>query len=101
VITTSRKGTGKDAVLVREVQRDLGDVDGAACRRPLKDHLVHLRAAHQARALLAQHPPDRVRDVGLAATVRTDDRRHARFEHELRGVGERLESVELELGETH
>ena len=92
---------GEDPVVVREVQRDLGDVHRPARRRALEDHLFHLRAAHEARALLAEHPAHGVGDVGLAASVRADDRRDARLEHELGGVGERLESLELELGQTH
>jgi hypothetical protein len=92
---------GKDALVVREVQRDFGDVDGTACRRALEDHLVHLRAAHQPRALLPEHPANRVGDVRLAAPVRADDRGHAGLEQEMRRVGERLEAMELELGEAH
>ena len=89
------------AVVVREVQRDFGDVHRASRRRPLEDHLFHLRAAQQPRALLAEHPAHGVGHVGLAAAVRADDRRDARIEHHLGGVGERLESLQLELGQPH
>ena len=92
---------GEDPLVVREVQRDFGHVHRTPRRRALEDHLVHLRAAHEARALLAEHPAHGVGHVRLAASVRTDDRRHARLEHQMRGVREGLEAVELELGQTH
>ena len=89
------------AVFVREVERDLGDVHRAPRRRSLKDDFFHLGAAQQSRALFAEHPPHRVRHVRLAAPVRPDDRRHTRIELHLGRVGERLEALQLELGESH
>jgi hypothetical protein len=83
------------------VQRHLGDVHRAPGRGTLEDHLVHLRAAHEARALLAEHPAHGVRDIRLSAAVRPDDRRHSRLEDELRGVGKRLEALQLQLGQPH
>src|SRR6185312_2087055 len=50
------KSDGERAFFVREVQRHLRHVHGPARRRPLKDDLLHLRAAHEARALFTQHP---------------------------------------------
>jgi hypothetical protein len=52
-------------------------------------------------ALFTEDPADGVNHVGLAAAVRSDDRRDAWLEDEIRGVRERLETVELELGEPH
>ncbi len=89
------------AVFVREVERDLGDVHRAPRRRSLEDDFFHLRAAQQPRALFAEHPPHRVRHVRLAAPVRPDDRRHPGIELHLRGVSERLEALQLELGQSH
>src|SRR4029077_4763152 len=70
-------------------------------RRALKDDVFHLPAAQQAWRLLAQDPADGIGDVGLAATVRTDDRRHARFERQLDRARERLEARQLEPGQSH
>ena len=100
-MTTSWNGDRQRAVFVREVQRDFGDVHRAPRRRALEDDFFHLRAAQQPRALLAEHPADGVGDVRLAAAVRSDDRRHARLEDQLGGVGERFESLKLELGQPH
>ena len=85
------------AIVVLEVQGDLREIDGPARGRSLENHFFHLGAAKRARALLAEHPPHRIGDVGLSAAVRADDRRHARLEDHLRVIGERLESVNLEL----
>ena len=92
---------GQRAVFVREVERDLGDVHRAPRRRSLEDDFFHLRAAQQPRALLAEHPPHRVRHVRLAAPVRPDDRRHPGIELHLGVVSERLEALQLELGQSH
>ena len=89
------------SVVVLEMERDFGDVHGAARGRALEDHLFHLRAAEGAGALLAEHPAHGVGDVGLSAAVRADDRGHARLEDHLGLIGERLESVNLELRQTH
>jgi hypothetical protein len=83
------------------VKRHFGDVHRAARGRSLEDDFVHLGAAHHARALLAQHPANRVGDIRLAAPVRPDDGRHAGLEDEAGVVGERLESVQLELRQPH
>ena len=83
------------------MQRHFGDVDRASRRRALEDHFFHLGAAKQPRALFAEHPPHGVGDVRLSATVRSDDRRDARVEHQLGGVSERFETLKLELGQPH
>ena len=85
------------AIVVLEVQRDFREVHGPARGRSLKNHLFHLGAAKRARTLLAEHPPHGIGDVGLSAAVWADDRRHARLEHHLGVISERLESVNLEL----
>jgi hypothetical protein len=92
---------GQVAVGVVEVQRDFGHVHRLARRRAVEDDVFHLRAAHHARALLTQHPAHRIGHVGLAAAVRTDNGRDAAIEHELRVIGERLESMHFELRQPH
>ena len=46
-----------------------------------------LAAAERLGALLAQHPANGVRDIGLAATIRPNHSRYARFEAERRAIG--------------
>ena len=89
------------AAVVLEVQRDFRDVHRAPRRRTLEDHFFHFLAAEQAGALLAKHPAHGVRHVRLTAPVRTHDRGDALIERHHRGIGERLEPVQLELGQSH
>src|SRR5258708_25972710 len=83
------------------MQRNFGEVDRTTSRGSLKDHFVHLRAAQQACALLAKHPAHGVGDVGFSAAVWTNDSGDAALEQQFGAVGERLETVELELGQPH
>jgi hypothetical protein len=83
------------------MERDLGDVHRPPGRRSLEDDFFHLRAAQQPRTLLTEHPPYRVRHVRLAAPVRPNDRRHPGIELHLGVVSERLEALQLELGQSH
>ncbi len=88
-------------IRVVENQRHLGDVDGPPRGRALEDYLLHLGAAEKARALLPEHPAHRIRDVGFAASVRSDDRRHPGFESHVGPVGERFEPVHFQSGQPH
>ena len=94
-------GDRQVAVAVVEEEGDLGDVDRPAGGGALEDDVFHLAAAEQAGRLLAQDPAHRVGDVRLAAAVGTDDGGHAFLEGQRDGVGEGLESGELELGQLH
>ena len=86
------------AIIILEMQRNLGEVDGSPRGRSLEDYLFHLGAAKSACSLLAQNPAYCVGDVGFAAAVRADDRRHAGLEEHIGLIGERLEAVNLEFG---
>ena len=92
---------GQRAFRVVEVQRDFGHVDGFSCRRAVKDHVFHLRAAHRARALLSQHPSHGVGYIRLATAIGTDDGRHPFFEHKLQVIGKGFEAMYFELRQTH
>src|SRR4029077_6395110 len=62
-----------------------------------KDDVFHARTAKRLGRLLAQHPRDGVRDIGLAATVRANDGGHAvPMKLEFGAVAERFESENLE-----
>ena len=89
------------AVRVVQHDRDLGQADGLPAGRPREDHVLHRLAAQHLRALLAQHPQDRVRYVRLAAAVWPDHDREAGVEHQLRLVREGLESLERERLQIH
>ena len=89
---------------VSRVVDDEGDL-GSPERRPFRgageDDVVHLRRAHDARPLGAEHPGDGVDDVRLARAVRPHDDRDAGLEFERRRVGERLEALERERLQKH
>ena len=89
------------AVVVLEVERHFRHVHLLPCRRAVEYDVFHLRATHCACALFAKHPAYRIGDVGLAASIGSDNRRHAALKQKLCVIGKRLESVDLELREPH
>src|SRR5262249_51547131 len=91
----------QDAAVVPERDVDLGHSDRLARRTTVEDHVFHRVAAELAGALLAEHPANRVRNVRLAATVRSDDARDAVAQLHDRLVDEGLEALDLELLEKH
>jgi hypothetical protein len=82
------------AVFVIEREHDLGHAERLAPFVAGEDHVFHLIRAQRLRALLAEHPTDRVDEIGLAGSVRTHERGNAGLEHETRLFCERLESEE-------
>ena len=83
------------------MQRHFGEVHRPSRRRPLEDDLLHLGSTEETCALLAEHPAHCIGDVRFSTTVRADDCRDTGLEVEIRRVRERLETVELELGQPH
>ncbi|CDN45251.1 hypothetical protein BN871_GX_00030 [Paenibacillus sp. P22] len=61
------------AVGVVQRQRDLAVIDRLAGVASGEDDVFHLAAAEALGALLAEHPPDAVGNIALAAAVRPDD----------------------------
>ncbi len=61
-------------------ERNLGKADRTALGRAAEDHVLHLRAAQRAGALLAKHPADGVGNIRFSAAVRADNGGHALFE---------------------
>ncbi len=92
---------GQRPVGVVDGQRHLGAAQRRAAGGPREDDVLHLAAAQRLRALLAHDPAERVHDVGLARTVRSDDARDARLEPERGRRGERLEPSEGQGLEVH
>ena len=58
----------------------------------VKDHVFHLMPAKMAGALLAHGPAQGINDIGLAATIGTDDRRDARIQFDDGPLGEGLKA---------
>ena len=92
---------GQDAAIVAEGDVHFRHADGLARRAAIEDDIFHRAAAELLGALLAQHPADRIGDVGLATAVRTDHAGHAAAEFHQRTVDKRLESLDFELLEEH
>ena len=80
---------------------DACTVAAGASGRAGEDHVGHRRPAHLLHRVRAEHPGQRVDDVGLARTVRSDDDRDAGFDLERRRIRERLEPAHREGGEEH
>ncbi len=89
------------AVEAGDLEVHLGHLQRLAAGAAVEDHVLHRRAAQALRALLAEHPVDRVRDVALAAAVRAHDARHAALERQLLPVAEALEADDLHRIQTH
>jgi hypothetical protein len=84
---------------VVEDQLDRRAPDRLALARAVEDDVLHRLAAQRRRLRLAQHPADRVDDVGLAAAVGADDADELAGRRDGGRVDERLEPGELDLGE--
>jgi hypothetical protein len=61
-----------------------------------EDDLVHAGTAQLLGALFAEHPTDRVDEIGFSGAVRADDRRDAWFEDETGSLCERLEAEKVD-----
>src|SRR4029077_2104100 len=91
---------GEHAV-VAEGQLDFGKADRLARRRAVEDQILHALTTERLRALLAERPANRFRDIALAAAVRPDDRGDARRDLENGLFREGLEAVQRDGFESH
>jgi hypothetical protein len=66
-----------------------------------ENDIEHGATTQAFRTALAEHPLDRIDDVALTATVRTDHADDAVIEAKLRGVRETLKAAERQLGKPH
>jgi hypothetical protein len=80
---------------VRHRQRDLRHAQRLAFLGAVENDVRHLAAPQCLRRGLAEHPADRIHDVGLAAAVRPDDARHALCKLEYGLVRKGLEAVDF------
>ena len=67
----------QDTVRIIKCHGNFGEIHGTLGLRTVKDDVFHLRATERFNALLTKDPADRVRNVTLTASVRTDDSRHS------------------------
>ena len=84
---------------VVEDELDRRAADRLALAGAVEDDVLHRLAAQRGRLRFAQHPANGVDDVRLAAAVGTDDADELAGRADRRGVHERLEPGELDLGE--
>ena len=91
----------REHAVVAEGQLDLREADGLAGGGAVEDQILHALAAEGLRALLAEGPADRFRDVALAASVRPDDRGDPGHHPENGLLRERLEAVQRDGFEAH
>src|SRR6185436_10423841 len=73
--------------------------DGLAVTGAVEDDVLHRLAAQRGCLRLAEHPAHGIDDVGLAATVGTDDSDELAWCGDRRRVDERFESGKLDLRE--
>src|SRR4051812_7908702 len=83
--------------VANQMQDDLGHARRLSVASSLKDDVLHVAAAKLFGPLLAEHPRDRVRHIGLAAAVRADNRGYpATGENYLGIIGERFKACYLQ-----
>ena len=87
--------------VVAEGQLGFGEAHRLPRRRAVEDQVFHALAAQRFRALLAECPADRLRDVALAASVGTDDRGDSGGDLDGGFFGERFEAVKRDGLEAH
>ena len=92
---------GRTPVRVVEPQRDFSDITGGPGRGAAEDDVFHLAAAHAFRRGFAHHPAQRFDDVGLSASIGSDDPGHSGLNKKLGGVDEGFETRYLEPTEMH
>jgi hypothetical protein len=82
-------------------QRDLGHAERLPGVGAVEDDVRHFAAAEGLGGLLAEHPADGVRDVGLTATIRPDDAGDAPLEIQRGFVREGFEPQHGQVLEEH
>ncbi len=87
--------------VVGEREQDLGQPERPPRGRPVEDHVLHPVAAEGLGALLAERPPERVRDVRFAAAVGADDGGDPGKDAHLGAIREGLEAEQRHSLEPH
>ncbi len=89
------------SAVVLESQRNFAHTHRRVAFGSREDHIFHRRSAEMLRGHLTHHPNERVDDVRLAATVRTDDAGDAGVEVDDRAILEGFEANDFELLDSH
>jgi hypothetical protein len=84
------------AVRIVEQELDLAELLRRTTAASGKEHVVRFLGTELGRRERSGRPDDRVRDVGLAGSVRPDDDGDARLQPHLDRIGERLEAAQLD-----
>ena len=84
---------GQTAVGVVDGQGDLGIALALAAVGAVENNVLHLGTAQGLGALFAQHPADRVADIGLAGAVGADDGGDALVEGQFCFIGKGFEPL--------
>ncbi len=95
------EGGRRRAVGIVDRHHHFGVVARGTVAGAREDHRVHVGGAQRLVRGLAHRPAQRLDQVGLAAAVRPDHAGQARFDQEIRGLDERLETVEAKAGQLH
>ena len=80
---------------VGERNRDFGQAERLARIRAVEDDIHQFGTSERRRTLLAENPANRVRHVGLAASVRTDDGNQSGIEREARTICKTLKTNDI------
>ncbi len=96
-----RQTAGESSGAVVDGERHLGPPQGGTVGGAGEDDVFHLRRAHGARPLRAEHPRHGVDDIGLPAAVGADHDRHAGLQEQRGRIRERLETLEGERLQEH
>ena len=96
----TRPLAGGLAQAVVENEFDARAIHRLAFARAVEQHVLHRFTPQVTRRCLAEHPAHGVDHVGLAASVGADDAHEAPGNRDACGIDERLETREIDLGET-
>ena len=92
---------GKHMIGIIDRQCDGGIAERLPVLCPGEDDILHIGATQRFGALFPEHPPHRIRDIALAAAVRSDDSHDSAVKFQRRLVRKGFESVGFDLFQIH
>ena len=88
-------------VLIIKDKRNLAIAQTLALLRAVEDDVLHPAAAKRFRALLAKNPAHRIRQIGLAASIRADNAGNTLVKDDDRSIRKGLEAVYFQSFQPH